>query len=372
MRVLWFTWKDIKNPLAGGAETVAHNLAKRLVKKGHKVTFLTAGFKNSSPEEKIEGYKIIRVGGRFSVYLKASRYYKKNLAGQFDLVIEEVNTIPFFTQCFVKEKKRFLFFHQLCREIWFFQMFFPFSLIGYLFEPIYLWFMRKNKVITISKSTKSDLLKYGFDPQNIEIISEGIELKPLEKYSAAAKFGQKTMLSIGSIRDMKRPIDQLRAFEIAKSAIPSLKLKIAGGGSGPYFDSFITQVKKSPFANDIEYLGRVSEEEKIGLMQKCHFVTVTSVKEGWGLIVTEANSQGTPALVYDIDGLRDSVKNGVTGYTTDKNSALGLSKMIIKLCKLSDADYRELCERALLDSRRYTFDISVEQFLEICTGGKNA
>jgi len=44
--------------------------------------------------------------------------------------------------------------------------------------------------------------------------------------------------------------------------------------------------------------------QTIGLLQKSHVLAVTSVKEGWGLVVTEANPQGTPAVVYNVDGLR--------------------------------------------------------------------
>ena len=40
---------------------------------------------------------------------------------------------------------------------------------------------------------------------------------------------------------------------------------------------------------------------------------MTSVREGWGLVVTEANACGTPAVVYDVPGLRDSVRNEETG-----------------------------------------------------------
>jgi glycosyltransferase involved in cell wall biosynthesis len=52
------------------------------------------------------------------------------------------------------------------------------------------------------------------------------------------------------------------------------------------------------------------------------------VKEGWGLIVTEAASQGTPAVVYDVDGLRDSVRNGETGLVTRTNTPAELAANI--------------------------------------------
>lgn len=124
MKILWFTWKDRKNPLAGGAELVNEELAKRLAKDGHEVVFLVAGFPGGTLEEKIHGYKIIRLGNRWSVYWLAYRYYKKNLAGWADLVIDEINTIPFFAKFYVRERN-VLFVHMLCREIWFYEMFPP-------------------------------------------------------------------------------------------------------------------------------------------------------------------------------------------------------------------------------------------------------
>jgi glycosyltransferase involved in cell wall biosynthesis len=48
-------------------------------------------------------------------------------------------------------------------------------------------------------------------------------------------------------------------------------------------------------------------------MAAAHALLVPSVREGWGLVVSEANACGTPAIVYDVPGLRDSVRNDVTG-----------------------------------------------------------
>ena len=136
-------------------------IAEKLSKAGHEVIFLAGGFRGAAEEEGINGYKVIRVGGRWTVYWEARKYYKKHLAGWPDLVIDEINTIPFFAKFYAKEKN-VLFIHQLCREIWFYQMFFPFNIIGYLLEPLYLRLLSDREVITVSESTKDDLLGYGF------------------------------------------------------------------------------------------------------------------------------------------------------------------------------------------------------------------
>src|SRR3954471_16390649 len=105
MRILWMSWKDIEHPLAGGAEIVSSEIAKRLVSEGHEVIFLTSDFHGAPLRTTIDGYKVFRMGNRFSVYWQAHKFYKKNLRGWADLVIEEINTIPFFTKFYVKEPR---------------------------------------------------------------------------------------------------------------------------------------------------------------------------------------------------------------------------------------------------------------------------
>jgi hypothetical protein len=89
--------------------------------------------------------------------------------GRPNLVIDEVNSIPFFAKFYAKEKN-ILLVHQLCRQIWFYQMFFPLSLIGYLLEPLYLRLLSDRKVITVSESTKRDLTRFGFKAENTSIM----------------------------------------------------------------------------------------------------------------------------------------------------------------------------------------------------------
>lgn len=362
MKILWFTWKDRKNPLAGGAEVVNEELAKRLSADGHEVIFLVGGFDGGAVEEERDGLKIVRMGGRFSVYWHVYKYYKKHLVGWADIVIDEVNTIPFFAKFYVKEKN-ILFVHQLAREIWFYQMFFPLNVIGYLIEPMYLWLLRDRQTITISESTKKDLMRFGYKAEKISIISEGIELSPIQSLESVVKYKNPTMLSLGAVRPMKRTLDIVKAFEIAKITMPNLRLIVAGDKSGRYGDKVMAYINQSAYKYDIEVLGRVSVEKKLEVMQRSHVIAVTSVKEGWGLIVTEANSQGTPAVVYDVDGLRDSVINKDTGYVASKNIPVSLALCVNYLLK-DVQKYSIISLSALSLSKKINFTRSYKQFLE--------
>jgi glycosyltransferase involved in cell wall biosynthesis len=257
--------------------------------------------------------------------------------------------------------------HQLCREIWFYQMFFPLNLVGFILEPIYLRMLSDRKVVTISESSRNDLIRFGFKKDKIKIIGEGIELKPVNDLNNVRKSGGFLVISLGAIREMKRPDQQVLAFEIARKEIPNLKLKISGAGKGKYFENVMSLIQKSVYKNDIEYLGRITDEEKIILMQKAHIITVTSVKEGWGLIVTEANSQGTPAIVYNVDGLRDSVRDGETGLITAQNTPGALADKIVQIAK-DNLLYSKLQKNAWEWSKEITLDNCYIKFIETING----
>lgn len=261
MKILWFTWKDKENPASGGAEVVAHEIAKRLIKEGHEIIFITAGFPGSVSKSNKYGYKVVRLGNKWTVYPLAFLYYKKHLKNWPDVVIDEYQAIPFFTKLYVRQSK-FLFVHQLARNLWFYQMFFPINFLGYVLEPLFLKFISNQKVITISESTKQDLIKYGFKNENIKIISEGIEIDPIKDLSFIKKNKTPTLLSLGSIRPMKRTDHIIKAFEIAKQEKSNLELVIVGGLSGKYGNYVLNLIKKSPFESSIHYLGPVSLEKK--------------------------------------------------------------------------------------------------------------
>lgn len=362
--ILWLAWKDYTHPQAGGAEVVLREFMQRQVADGHKVSLLTVRHPGSAAREMMDGIDIIRIGNnRYTHSFQALWHYVTKLRDRYDIVIETVNTAPYLSVLFKGRGKRFALAHQLAREVWFHEAKTPLSHLGYyVLEPAALRLMSTAKVplITISESTKQDIARYGWAPERTHIVSEGIELEPVADLGAVRKFSRPTMLSLGAMRGMKRTLDQIEAFELAKRDIPDLQFKLAGDSKGPYGERVLARIDASPYKQDIEYLGRVSTKDKIRLMRQSHIIVVTSVKEGWGLIVTEAASQGTPAVVYDVDGLRDSVQHGQTGIVTTATPA-HLARGVTEL--LGDPSYYDVVRRNAWEwSQDITFDKGYEQF----------
>lgn len=360
MRITWFSWKDIKHPAAGGAETISWEIMKRLVSDKHEVRLITARYKGSDKHEVIDGVEIFRAGNRLTVYPRAMLTYLKKFASQTDLVIEEMNTLPFGVG-FYSRKKRVLLAYQLARQVWFYQAAFPVSYIGYALEPVYLFIMslRYKTVLTESESSRQDFARYGLKAKNTSVFRVGIDIEPIQ--SLDEKKNPNSVLVLGSIRPMKRTIDAVKAFENARDRNPKLSLKLAGSNAGKYGEKVLDYASRSRHAAAIKVLGKVSENQRLSLMQEAGVIVVTSIKEGWGLIVTEANSQGTPAIAYDVDGLRDSVKDRTTGFLVASGDSLGISRAINDL--VSDSEkYEKIRQNAWQDSKQYNYDNCYQDF----------
>lgn len=366
MKIVWLSWKDRSNPASGGAESVSGNIQDRLIHDGHELKLVTAKYPGSKSKELKGNFETIRIGNRYTVYVKAKKYYTSQLMGWADVVIDEMNTIPFISASYT-QTRNVLLCYQLAREVWLYQMTPPLSYIGYLIEPMMLRYIAKKYPLTIteSKSTQNDMSRYGF--KNIHTFRVGMDLEPVKELPKKAN--SNIVLSLGSIRPMKRTLDAVKAFEIARDKNNSLRMIVAGNSKGGYAKKVVNYINVSRHKNAITIRGQVSDNERLKLMREASVILVTSIKEGWGLIVTEASSQGTPAIVYDVDGLRDSVKNGETGVITPNGRPIDMGKEIVSLLKDSDR-YASLRMAGWSWSKEFTHENSYNDFFRILSQPK--
>ena len=362
MNILWFSWKDTSHPQAGGAETVSSQIISRLIRDGHSVRLITSRYPGSGDHTSNQGLETYYVGTRYTVYLHAWLLYRKKFVGWEDMVVDEMNTIPFLAGAYTKTPNRFLLAYQLARNVWFYQMTFPFSIVGYLLEPFLLLIASKlyPHTLTESKSSKIDMKRFGFKDTNVFRV--GMELPPLQKLEM--KTDRNLILSLGAVRPMKRTLHAVKAFEYAKDSNDKLRMVVAGDISSPYGLKVQKYINESRHKHAIEIMGRVSKQEKLSLMRRAGIIIVTSIKEGWGLIVTEANSQGTPAIVYDTDGLRDSVQHTITGIVSRNGDPISMGSEINNLVNHGE-QYEKIRHAAWEWSKEFTFENSYTDFLKI-------
>jgi glycosyltransferase involved in cell wall biosynthesis len=364
--VVWFSWKDIRHPLAGGAERVGHEWRRRLARDGHVVRHLTAQYPGSAARETIDGVDTLRRGRTLLGHYPAALHaYRGELHADADLIVEEVNTVPYFTRIVRGRAHPVLLYYQLAREIWRYQTPAPVAAIGYVAEAVYTRPQGRGHptTITISDDSKRDLMTVGgFDAARVHVVRVGIDNEALAACDPAAKAGTFTVLFHGSLRAMKRPLQAVAAFEALLAAGADGRLWISGSGDGEA--ALREYVQTHELGDHVTFFGRTSEPEKLRLMQAASVLVVTSVKEGWGLIVTEANSMGTPAIVYDVDGLR-AAAGSHNWMVPPRPERLGARLLDARRLFDSRHTYDEWCTRVLDDSRAYTHDASYADFSQV-------
>ncbi len=296
MRILICNWKDLRHPRAGGAEVYTHEVARRWVATGHHVTLFCAAVDGASESEEVDGVHIVRRGGRFGVYRAARDYYRQSGRGRFDLVVDEVNTRPFGCAHWVDDAPVVALIHQVCREIWHYEMPLPVAVLGrYVLEPWWLRRYRDVPVLTVSASSRDSLRQYGL--RKVTIVPEGINRRtrpPLPRES------DPTIVFLGRLARNKGPLDALAAFDLLRQRMPEARMWFVG--DGPLRHEIASRARAG-----VTLYGRVDQALRDELLARAHVLVVTSVREGWGLVVDEAANMGTPAVGYDRPGLRDSL-----------------------------------------------------------------
>jgi glycosyltransferase involved in cell wall biosynthesis len=358
MKILWLNWRCWLNPAMGGAEVFTYEIAKRWAAFGHEITLFTSKFPGCSNEEVADGIKIIRAGGRFTVYGQAKKFYAKRFRHEgFDVIIDEINTQPFFAHKFAKNGEKIVaLIHQLAREFWFYETPFPVSYIGYHFlENRWLKQYVDVLTVTVSESTRQDLVALGF--KHVYVVSEGLNFEPLKVLPE--KDSKPIVIFSGRLKRAKRPDHAIKAFAIVKSKIPNAELWIFG--AGPF-----RQTLERFAGSGVKFFGNLNNFDRRDLLGKSWVLIVPGVREGWGLNVIEANALGVPAVAYDAPGLRDSVRNQETGLLAENGNIKDLAEKTIRI--LSDNSLRKKLSVEALDySKQFSWEKTADEFMKLMT-----
>jgi glycosyltransferase involved in cell wall biosynthesis len=314
MRILILNWKDTSHPAAGGAEVFTEEVAKVLVRRGHEVTLFASSVEGRPEHETRDGIAVVRGGGRVGVYRAARRFWKgRGRDGRcFDVVVDEINTRPFMTPHWISDTPVVALIHQLAREIWFYETRFPVSVLGrYVLEPSWLRAYRRVPALTVSQSSADSLTRYhGWG--DVTVVPEGLAPHSVPD---VPKQPEPTVVFLGRLVAMKQPDHALEAFHLLRRSVPAARLWMIG--DGPQSE----KLQRGAPAG-VAFLGRIPRNEVRERLARAHLLVATSVREGWGLNVSEAAACGTPAVGYAVPGLVDSIAASGGALVAPKPEAL--------------------------------------------------
>lgn len=351
MRILVVNWRCVKNPLAGGAEIYLQEICRRLVQRGYEITLLAERFAGSALEEDIDGIRVKRLGGKWtfnwSVYRHIGALVRE---GNFDIVIDDLNKVPFYSPWFTDKPVLVLLMH-LFRKSIFREAIAPFALYVYLTESLIPLAYKNCLFAVLSESSKGDVVRLGVARQQITVVPPGTDFARYQPDPGVKK--EPVVLHVGRLKKYKSTEQLFYAARLLKDKGRVFRVVVVGTGDDlPRLEAL---VEKLGLGEIVHFTGYVPEEEKIQWYQRSALLVESSIKEGWGLIVIEANACATPVVVARSPGLVDSSRDGVNGFFYDYGDIVQLAEKI-DLLLTDEALRNRLGAQAVSWARQWTWE----------------
>ncbi len=333
MNILLVNWQDLDNPHAGGAEIHLFEIFGRLAAQGHRVRLICSGWRGAARRAIVRQVVVERHGSRHSFAVLGRRAVRRAIrAERPDVLVEDVNKLPLYLTRGTRVPFAAIVPH-LFGETAFEEAPWPMAAAVWLAEQPLARAYHRAGWHAISESTRTDLIARGVNASRIRVIHPGVDSVHYSP-DPALRAPDPTFLYVGRLKRYKGIAHALRAFALARRERPSLRFLIAG--TGDYRGALEADAAALGLGDAVEFLGFVSESEKVRLLRAAWANIFPSPKEGWGITVIEAAACGTPSLASDSPGLRDSVRHGETGYLVPHASVNAMAARMIELAGAPD------------------------------------
>lgn len=342
-------WRDFDDAEAGGSELHAHRVLSAWAAAGMEVVMTTSAVAGAPRVVTRSGYRVLRRLGRYQIFPRTMLSGALGHLGQVDGVVEIWNGMPFFSPLWAR-CPHIVFLHHVHGEMW--KMALPRGLaeLGHGLErhvapPVY----RRTSVVTLSESSKEEIVdQLGLPASHVTVSPPGVEPRftPGGEKSAVP-----LIVAVGRLVPVKRFERTIDAALALKDRHPDLQVVIAGEGYER--DTLEERIRAAGAESWLRLPGFVTDDELVELYRSAWAVTSSSLREGWGMTITEAGACGTPTVATRISGHVDAIEDGVSGRLVDTTD-----EMVAALDQIlsDDALRTELGAGALRQAARFHWD----------------
>jgi len=341
LNLIAFNWRDPRHPEAGGAELHLFEILRRAVRDGDRAVWLAELYPGAAPEDRIEGIEVHRAGTWYNAHLALGALYRRRFRRErFDLVVEDINKVPFFAPLYATAPVLAVVPH-LFGTTAFEEASAPIATLVRAHESLIPIVYRKSRFLAISESTRDDLRHRGIAGERIGVVHCGLDHTAYRVDATVAKSEAPTIAFVGRLRRYKGVDWVMRALPRVLAQQPNTKLLVVG--DGPFAPELKLMAARLGVAHAVAFLGFLPMAEKVRRMQEAWVVVQPSPKEGWGLTVVEAGACGTAVVAADSPGLRDSVKRDETGLLVPFDDTAAMADALLRV--LGDRELRERLAR---------------------------
>lgn len=365
--ILFLNWRDPAHPQAGGAEVYCYEMARAFAAAGAGVTLFTARHTGSDPHAEVDGVHIVREGGTVGVYAAAARHLMRHRHA-YDAVVDCQNGIPFFSPVFTPRwTADICVIHHVHQDQFDAYLPWPLSTLGRILEKdLSQRVYRGRPVVVVSPSTREESRReLGFS-NPIYIVPNGrpnLDGPPKPGIGDPSHGGTPSITVVSRLVPHKRVDLLIRAVPQLLRHLPDLRVDICGAGAE--LGALRDLTARLGVSGTVAFHGHVPEERKRDLLSRAWLTVVPSVAEGWGLTVLEANAVGTPAVAFDVPGLRDAIQQGLTGWLLPENSSLA-DGVLGAMDELSEPSVRQcMADRCKRWSAEFSWHESAERLAAV-------
>jgi glycosyltransferase involved in cell wall biosynthesis len=316
--------------IKGGAEKRIYQLAKGLADKGHDVHWYGVGWwwpESGKKDMELEGIKLHGVCKPVELYqddrrsIKEAIYFALMLlfklrAGKYDII--DCQGFPFFS-CFSAKFKTFfgrstlvITLHEVWNDYWY-EYLGRAGLFGKLTEKLMV--RLTDKIITVSEKTKSDL--WNIKPsEEAVVIPNGIDLEEINRIEPSPS--KSDIIFVGRLIKEKKADLLIKSLTTAKNTFPDIKCTIVG--EGPEKDHLEKLTNELGLKDNVIFTGFLEDyQDVIAHMKSSKVLALPSVREGFGMVVMEANACGVPVVVVDhpMNAAKNLIVEGENGFIAD-------------------------------------------------------
>lgn len=365
-------------PLGGGGGVAAKKVGKGLVRKGHQVDYVTTWFRGLKRKEHVDGITVHRVW--------APGRNRKNTATLLSLLAFPL--MAFLKAIWLCRTNRPDIIHShfaipsgvlgVCVSK-FFGIKHIISLHGGdIYDPTKScsphrkWYLRKvvefviktsDFVVAQSRNTRDNVLKYYNVQQDIKIVPlpyEPYKFASVSRSDLGLDPDKRYLISVGRLVERKGYRYLLKAFRL----LDDERVELLIIGDGPQKRELNELSKKLTLASRIHLLGYLPEETKFQYLENADLYVLSSIHEGFGIVLQEAMQVGLPILATNLGGQTDFLEDG-------KNSILVTPKNPAKMAEavkflLTHPTLREtLAHSATKTSKKFSLPKIVDSYVAI-------
>lgn len=363
--LLIFSPRSITCSRAGGAEIYVHEIMNRIALKGYKIFIVSSSDRRNKSDRLKLNYEEIIVSRNELLFPFAFLKFVKQIKN-FDIIIENVSKFPILWPLFLSKifRKKFLIIvHHIHGETIFKETPWLISSLLYFYEllSLGLYSFFKSFVVTVSESTKQELVRLGFTETQILIAECGANLSEACQNSII-KSKEPLIVYVGRVKRYKRVDDLIKAISIVRQKEPNIKCIVAGKSDEKMYKKICSLTDALGLKDVIKFEEKISEERKLEILKSAWVYVTPSMKEGFGISVLEAQSLGVPVVGYKVPGIVNCVKDKVTGILVPDGDFEALANAILVLIK-NEKIRHKMSNYAKMWASRFNWESSAEKFL---------